>query len=84
MASGEPVRKRLYSLKEAAVYMGISVWSLRRLIWNGLLPSVQGQRWRRVLVDVMDMDRYIEQNKVMEPPSEWPKGKKEGAYGDAV
>jgi excisionase family DNA binding protein len=84
MAGGEPVRKRLYSLKEAAVYMGISVWSLRRLIWNGLLPSVRGQGWRRVLVDVGDMDGYIDQHKVVEPPLEWAKKRKEGAYGDAV
>ncbi len=67
MAGSEPIRKRLYSIKEAAVYMGISAWSLRRLIWNGLLPAVRRRGWKRILVDVVDMDHYIEENKVLEP-----------------
>ena len=32
--------KRLYSLAEAASYLGRSIWSVRRLIWNGELPQV--------------------------------------------
>jgi hypothetical protein len=33
--------KRLYSLPEAAVYLGRSTWSVRRLIWNGELFQVE-------------------------------------------
>jgi len=56
------ILKRLYSLPEAAVYLGRSTWSVRRLIWGGELPSVRAGR--RVHVDVRDMEDFIEKNKV--------------------
>ena len=56
--------KRLYSLPEAAEYLGRSSWSVRRLIWNGDLPQVRAGR--RVHVDVRDMEAFIEKNKVRE------------------
>jgi excisionase family DNA binding protein len=58
------VLKRLYSLPEAAVYLGRSEWSVRRLIWAGELPSVRAGR--RVHLDVCDMEAFIENNKVRE------------------
>jgi excisionase family DNA binding protein len=57
-------QKRLYSLPEAAVYLGRSEWSVRRLIWAGELPSVRAGR--RVHVDLCDMEAFIENNKVRE------------------
>lgn len=56
--------KRLYSLQEAAVYLGRSTWSVRRLIWGGELPAVRAGG--RVHVDARDMDEFIEKNKVTE------------------
>ena len=56
--------KRLYSLPEAAVYLGRSTWSVRRLVWAGELPSVRAGR--RVHLDVCDMEAFIENNKVRE------------------
>lgn len=56
--------KRLYSIPEAAQYLGRSPWSVRHLIWAGELPSVRAGR--RVHVDVRDMDEFIERNKVAE------------------
>ncbi len=56
--------KRLYALAEAADYLGRSVWSVRRLIWNGELPSVRAGG--RVHVDVRDMDEFINKYKVTE------------------
>jgi excisionase family DNA binding protein len=56
------VRKRLFSLPEAALYLGRSTWSVRRLIWGGEIPSVRAGR--RVHVDVQDMDEFIEKHKV--------------------
>lgn len=56
------LKKRLYSIKEAAHYLGRTVWAVRHLIWNGSLPSVR--IGRRVQVDVGDMDRLIEVNKI--------------------
>ncbi len=58
--------KRLYNLSEASVYLGRSTWSVRRLIWDGALPSVRAGG--RVHVDVRDMDQFIERNKVTEQP----------------
>lgn len=56
--------KRLYSLHEAAIYLGRSTWSVRRLIWKGELPSVRAGG--RVHVDVNDLDAFVEKNKVVE------------------
>jgi len=56
--------KRLYTLGEAAVYLGRSVWSIRRLIWNGELPQVRAGG--RVHVDILDMDAFIDKNKEQE------------------
>ena len=56
--------KRLFSLSEAAVYLGRSDWSVRRLIWSGDLPSVRAGG--RVHVDVRDMDEFIEKYKERE------------------
>ena len=56
--------KRLYSIAEAAHYLGRSTWSVRRLIWSGELPQVRAGG--RVHVDVQDLDEFIEKNKVRE------------------
>ena len=56
--------KRLYSLPEAAMYLGRSTWSVRRLIWSGELPQVRAGG--RVHVDVRDLDEFIDKNKVRE------------------
>ena len=59
--------KRLYTLVEAATYLGRSTWSVRRLVWSGELPQVRAGG--RVHVDVRDMDEFIEKNKVREEDS---------------
>ena len=56
--------KRLFSLPEAATYLGRSTWSIRRLIWKGQIPSVRVGG--RVHVDVRDMDDLIDKNKAWE------------------
>ena len=57
----ETVHKRLYSVKEAGRYLGRSAWAIRHLIWSGHLPQVR--QGRRVMVDVVDMDQFIEKHK---------------------
>ena len=54
--------KRLYSIPEAAFYLGRTVDGLREIIWAGKLPCVKDGR--RVLIDVHDMDDFIERNKM--------------------
>jgi len=56
-----PLNKRLYDLKEAAIYLGRPIFSVRGLIWKGALPYVK--EGRRQYLDIYDMDRYIERNK---------------------
>lgn len=53
--------KRLYSIPEAAFYLGRTVDALREILWAGKIPYVKDGR--RVLLDVKDMDEYIERNK---------------------
>lgn len=79
MSSSVGVKKRLYTVPEAAEYLGRSTWSIRRLIWEGVLPSVRVQR--RVHLDLADMENLIEQSKVVEEaPVRVRKGDKV-AYG---
>jgi excisionase family DNA binding protein len=55
------VNKRLYSIKEAAIYLGRLVWAVREMIWAGKLPYVRDGK--RILLDIKDMEEWIEQNK---------------------
>jgi len=66
-ASKPTLAKRLLRVKEAAHYLSVSSWKLRKLVQDGLLPIVQdseGGAWR---VDVRDLDSFIERNKRVEP-----------------
>ena len=54
----EGVSKRLYSVKEAGRYLGRSPWTIRRLIRDGCLREVR--QGRRVMIDLVDMDLFIE------------------------
>ncbi len=58
-----PVRKRLYTLKEAAEYLGRSEWAMRELIWAAKLPVVRPGGGRKIFLDIEDLDRFITQNK---------------------
>ena len=53
--------RRLLSVKEAAVYLGLSPWTIRSLGWNGEIPEVK--IGRRVLYDRQDLDAFIEASK---------------------
>jgi excisionase family DNA binding protein len=53
--------RRLISLRDAAAILGLSVASVRRLIWSGRLHAVKLNR--RILVDLRDVDRLIEEAK---------------------
>ena len=70
--SADRLKKRLYSIPEAAVYLGFSVWAVRERIWSGELPCIRpdpikpGTRGRRVLLDIHDLDRWVETRKTTE------------------
>jgi len=68
----QPASSRLLDLKSAATYLGLSYWwTVRDLVIAGRLPSVKipcprsadGRTIRRVLVDRLDRDDFIEQSK---------------------
>jgi excisionase family DNA binding protein len=58
----ERLRKRLYTIPEAAEYLGRSPWAVRSMVWAGKLPAVKDGK--RILVDVYDLDQWIDRNKV--------------------
>ena len=58
------IQKRLYSIEEAATYLGRSIWSMRHLIWGGALPHVRVGK--RIHVDIEDMEEFIERHKEKE------------------
>ena len=53
--------KRLYSIAEAAYYLGRTVDALREVIWAGRLAHVRDGR--RILIDINDMNDFIDRNK---------------------
>jgi hypothetical protein len=56
--------KRLLRTKHAAAYLSMSEWKLRRLIQEAILPFIQDQEGDGpFLLDVRDLDAYIESNK---------------------
>jgi excisionase family DNA binding protein len=49
---------RLLGVRDAAVYLGCTVWFVRSLVWNGEIPSCR--LGKRLLIDRQDLDTYIE------------------------
>lgn len=55
------IDSRLLSQKEAAAYLGISYWKLRDLVASGKIIHLQ--IGRRILLDVQDLEDFIERAK---------------------
>jgi len=60
-------RRRLLRTREAAEYLGLSPWKLRKLIQDGQLPVVQDTDGSPFLLDLRDLDGYIDRNKRCSP-----------------
>lgn len=58
-----PLSKRLYTLKEAAEYLGRSEWAMRELAWAGRIPIVKPEGGRKIFFDLLDLMEFIEKNK---------------------
>jgi hypothetical protein len=55
------VDKRLLNTKEAAAYLGVTVFCMRTLAWQKRVPRLRlGQR---DLYDVKDLDAFVEKAK---------------------
>jgi len=57
-----PLSKRLYTLPEAAKYLGRTLWSMRELVWAGKIPIVKDGK--RIFIDFNDLESYISKNKM--------------------
>jgi len=58
-----PLRKRLYTIKEAAQYLGRKEYGVRDLIWKQCLPVVKEGNGTKIYIDIEDLDNYIRHNK---------------------
>ena len=63
MTATATLQRRLIRTKEAAVYLSMSDWKLRRLIQEGIFPVVQDREGGPFLLDLRDLDGYIESHK---------------------
>jgi len=55
--------RRLLRLKEAARYVSLSPWKLRKLVQDGQLPIVKYGENAPWLLDLRDLDGWVERNK---------------------
>jgi len=56
-------RRRLLRIKQASEYLSLSPWKLRQLIQCGKLPVVQDTDGSPFLLDVRDLDGWLERCK---------------------
>jgi excisionase family DNA binding protein len=63
MTATVTLQRRLIRTKEAASYLSMSDWKLRRLIQDGTFPVVQDHEGGPFLLDVRDLDGYVETHK---------------------
>lgn len=61
--NGQLSRKRLFTLREAAEFLGRSEWGMRELIWAGEIPVVRQEGGRKIFLDIQDLAEFIEKNK---------------------
>jgi len=64
MSKGQPITRRLLRLKAAAAYVSLSTWKLRDVIQRGEIPLVQYGENAPWLLDIGDLDSWIERHKV--------------------
>jgi excisionase family DNA binding protein len=63
MRLSPPPQHRLLRTKQAAEYLCMSEWKLRRLIQDGVLPDLHDGEGAPFLLDIRDLDEYVERNK---------------------
>jgi hypothetical protein len=63
MTKPHPSVRRLLRLREAAQYLSLSPWKLRHIIQSGGLPIVKYNENAPWLLDMRDLDGWVERNK---------------------
>jgi hypothetical protein len=51
-------------LKRTAEVLGLTVWAMRERIWGGDIPGVRFQGGRKMYIDILDIEQFIERNKM--------------------
>jgi excisionase family DNA binding protein len=64
MSKRQLIARRLLRLKAAAEYMSLSTWKLRDVIHRGGIPIIQYGENAPWLLDVAELDQWIEAHKV--------------------
>jgi len=59
--------RRLVRLTVAAEYLSLSPWKMRRLIQEGRLPVVQDCEGSPFMLDLRDLDVFVDRNKRSSP-----------------
>lgn len=54
---------RLLPLKDAAAWLGLTVWAMRERIWAGQIPIIQFPGGRKQYIDTQDLEAFIQRNK---------------------
>jgi excisionase family DNA binding protein len=52
---------RLLSLKAASTYMGLTLWMVRRMVWDGEVNFVQAGR--KIFIEVEELGRWVQQHR---------------------
>ncbi len=60
-------KRRLLRIKDASEYLSLSPWKLRQLIQCGKLPVVQDTDGSPFLLDMRDLDGFVERSKRTSP-----------------
>jgi excisionase family DNA binding protein len=55
---------RLLTIEKAAEFLGLTDWAMRSRIWSGDIPVVRFPGGRKMYIDVRDIERFIERNKM--------------------
>ncbi len=58
------MEKRLYTVREAAAYLGRTDWALRSMIAARKIPFVQEGGGCKIMFDKKALDKYIERNTI--------------------
>ena len=54
---------RLLPLQQAARTMGLTTWAMRERVWSGDIPYVKFPGGRKIYIDSLDIEKFIEKNK---------------------
>jgi len=59
-----PMAPRLLPLKQAAEWLGLTVWAMRERIWAGDIPVVRFPGGRKQFIDTKDLEAFVQHNKM--------------------